>query len=84
MSNTRMSQVEATQSTEGIGARQSARDTLRDAAKRLRHRADGLDSIADALERCVPVATDGREGHPHIGVGSSAEIALWELAISIR
>lgn len=72
--------------TESIGGgRQKASDALRDAANRLRHRAERLDSIARALDNCVPASTsEGREGHPHIGVGSSAEIGLWEWAVSIR
>ena len=36
------------------GDRQSAKYALRDAANRLRSRADDLDAIADALERCTP------------------------------
>jgi hypothetical protein len=69
----------------GASGRQPATDVLRLAAKRLRTRAEGLDAIAAALKRCTPPSTeDGSESpYPHIGVGSSAEIAIWELACSL-
>ena len=72
--------------TESIGGgRQSASYALRDTAEFLRKRAAGLESIADALDRCTPSGmVDGREGHPHIGVGSGAELALWHLAFDLR
>ncbi len=69
----------------GASGRQKASDALREAAKRLHRRASGLEDIAVALDRCVPTSLeDGSEGHPHIGVGSAAEVALWDLAGSIR
>jgi len=70
----------------GGGSRQPASLALRDAAERLRRRADGLESIATALEQCVPKGRAGitEDSWPHIGVGSGAEVALWEWACSIR
>lgn len=79
------SQPQQSESIGGGSGRQSANHALRDTAAFLRKRAEGLEAIADALERCTPSGTeDGREGHPHIGVGSDAEIALWSLAFDLR
>ncbi len=66
------------------GSRQKASDAFRTSAQLLRLRADDLDQIADALDRCVPRGTDGSDSHEYIGVGSSAEQALWQLALNIR
>lgn len=75
------SNQETVSNQESTGNRQPASHALRDAAERLRSRASDLEAIADALERCTPEAGfNESDGPPFIGVGSSAEIALWRIA----
>lgn len=69
--------------------RMKATDVLRQNAKRLRDKACGLEQLAntiDEIEKASLVASlDGGESHiPYIGVGSAAEVALWEMACGIR
>jgi hypothetical protein len=71
----------------GPSGRQPASGAFRTKAHLLRKQADDLETIARALDDCVPAPTeDGSEEIPssYIGVGSPAEEALWRLAISIR
>jgi hypothetical protein len=56
--------------------RQKASDALRSTATRLEARAQGLRAIADALEASADASS--------FCVHSPAEIALWNLALSIR
>lgn len=70
---------------ESIGSRQKASDVMRDAADVLERRARQWRVLADALDaqNAHPRAFDG-DGGPYIGVGSGAEILLWELALEAR
>jgi hypothetical protein len=61
--------------------RMKATDVLRDRAKALRHKADGLQQLADTLDL---IERNGGESSPHISVGSPAEEALWDIACGIR
>ena len=66
--------------------RMKATDVLRDRASMLMRRANGLKQLADQLDLIAESAAskDGGEDGPHVGVGSQAEEALWEMACSIR
>ena len=73
----------------GGSGRHKASDALRESARRLHRKADGLEMLAEALDDQQPRGGvgDGSEAvgsGSYIGVGSGAEIALWEWAVSIR
>jgi hypothetical protein len=66
--------------------RMTARDALYHRAKSLRAKSDRLMSLVRALDEIKKHACnvpDGQEAGPHIGVGSDADEALWELAQQI-
>jgi hypothetical protein len=66
------------------GQRMKAVTVMRERAKRLQSQAAHWNALADSLEAIERYAkkecVDGSEAGPHIGVGSKAEILLWELA----
>lgn len=67
--------------------RESAVNCLKSRGKELVFRGQQLLSLANAIEDIEKSAIKGFDGegrHPHIGIGSDAEEALWELVCSYR
>jgi hypothetical protein len=75
--------------SESIGhgeGRMKATDVLREKAKRLQAKAAGLLQLANTLDEISrnAIGPDGEDGGPHVGVGSPAEVALWEMACDLK